>query len=101
MRVLFILALVLCALSATVGNILHFQMKFRLHNAGLPVKWFMMPSDDFRMWRTYLVEAPSRRWPVWPFYVYRVIIVLFIASGLFLFLNINNLEALLRRFVLR
>jgi hypothetical protein len=85
---LFILALVLCAVSGIVGNILHFRMKFRLNDAGLPVKWFMMPSDDFRMWRTYLLEAPRRQWPVWPFYVYRVVMTLFIASGLVVALKI-------------
>jgi len=85
---LFILALVLCVVSAIVVNILHFQMKFRLNDAGLPVKWFMMPSDDFRMWRTYLAEAPRRQWPVWPFYVYRVVMALFIASGLVIVLKI-------------
>jgi hypothetical protein len=79
---LFILALVFCAASAIVGTILHFQMKSRLYDAGLPVRWFMMPSDDFRMWRMYLSEAPRRHWPIWPFYAYRVVYALFAASGL-------------------
>jgi hypothetical protein len=56
-------------------------MKVRLYDAGIPVKWFMMPSDDFRMWRTYLIEAPRRQWPLWPFYAYRAAYVLFGLSG--------------------
>jgi hypothetical protein len=76
-------------------------MKFRLYKAGFLVKWVMMPSDDFRMWRTYLFEAPRRQWPVWPFYAYRVVIALFIASRLVLLLNIDKFDPLLRRVVLR
>jgi len=53
MLVLFIASLSVCVLSAGILTVLHFQMKFRLEAAGLPVKWFMMPSDDLRMWRTY------------------------------------------------
>lgn len=78
----FIVALVICLVSAVIGTVLHFQMKFRLEAAGLPVKWFMMPRDDFRMWRTYLNEAAARRWPIWPFYVYRVLYLLFAISGI-------------------
>jgi hypothetical protein len=71
-----------CFLSASAGTALHFQMKFRLESAGLPVKWFMMPWDDLRMWRTYKNEAPTRRWPIWPFYAYRALLVLFVVSAL-------------------
>jgi hypothetical protein len=42
MLVLFIAAVVVCLLSAGIIIVLHFQMKFRLEAAGLPVKWFMM-----------------------------------------------------------
>jgi hypothetical protein len=89
-------AIVVCIASASIGNVLHFQMKFRLVGAGLPVKWFMMPLDDFRMWRTYMNEAHARQWPVWPFYVYRVSLVLFAISGIFVVFNIDKLSALLR-----
>jgi len=78
---LFIASLVLFLLSAGAIIILHFQMKFRLEASGLPVKWFMTPSDDLRMWRTYRSEAPARGWPIWPFYVYRLLFVLFAVSG--------------------
>lgn len=94
---MFIAALVACLASAAIGTVLHFQMKFRLLSAGLPVVWFMMPWDDFRMWRTYLREAPVKRWPIWPFYASRVILVLFIASGLFVLANVDKVGALLRR----
>ena len=94
---MFIAALVACLGSAAFGTVLHFQMKFRLLSAGLPVVWFMMPWDDFRMWRTYLREAPAKHWPVWPFYAYRVILVVFIASGLFVGANANKVTALLQR----
>jgi hypothetical protein len=43
-------ALVVCFVSASILNVLRSQMKFRLKAAGLPVKWFMMPWDDIRMW---------------------------------------------------
>ncbi len=82
MVAVFIVAVVICLVSASIGTVLHFQMKFRLEAAGLPVKWFMTPLDDFRMWRTYVSEAPSRRWPIWPFYTYRVFQVLFGISGI-------------------
>ena len=85
---LFIVALVVCLLSAGTIIVLHFQMKFRLETAGLPVKWFMMPQDDFRMWRTYKSEAPARRWPIWPFYAYRVLFVLFGISGIVCWLTV-------------
>jgi hypothetical protein len=78
----FIVGLLVCFISAGVLTVLHFQMKFRLEGAGLPVKWFMMPWDDFRMWRTYVNEAPVRGWPIWPFYAYRVLYVLFGVSGI-------------------
>ena len=94
---MFIAALVICFASAGIGTVLHFQMKFRLLSAGLPVVWFMMPWDDFRMWRTYLREAPAKHWPIWPFYEHRVILVLFIASGLFVTANVRKLGALLQR----
>jgi hypothetical protein len=83
--------------SAGIVTVLHFQMKFRLDAAGLPVKWLMTPWDDFRMWRTYLSEAPARQWPIWPYYAYRVFQVLFGISGVFLLLFIDKLEALFRR----
>jgi len=79
---LSIVALLIWFVSAGILTVLHFQMKFRLEAAGLPVKWFMMPSDDFRMWRTYVSEAPAKRWPIWPFYAYRVFQVLFGISGI-------------------
>ena len=79
---LSIVALVICSVSAGIVTALHFQMKFRLEAAGLPVKWMMMLSDDFRMWRTYVNEAPTRRWPIWPFYAYRVFQALFVISGI-------------------
>jgi hypothetical protein len=79
---LSIVALVICFTSAGIGTVLHFQMKVRLEAAGLPVKWFMLPSDDFRMSRTYVNEAPARRWPIWPFYAYRVFLALFVISGI-------------------
>jgi hypothetical protein len=79
---LFIAGLAVCVLSAGTLTVLHFQMKFRLEAAGLPVKWFMMLSDDFRMWRTYKSEALARRWPIWPFYAYRVLLILFGISGI-------------------
>ena len=78
---MFIVALVICLVSASILTVLHFQMKFRLEAAGLPVKWLMTPLDDFRMWQTYVSEAPARKWPIWPFYVYRVVQVLFGFSG--------------------
>jgi hypothetical protein len=93
----FIAALVVCLASAAAGTVMHFQMKFRLLSAGLPVVWFMMPWDDFRMWRTYLREAPAKHWPIWPFYAYRVILVLFIASGLSAFANADKVGTFLRR----
>lgn len=82
MVAVFIIALVVCLVSASILTMLHFQMKFRLESAGLPVKWFMMPWDDFRMWGTYVSEAPTRRWPIWPFYAYRVLYILFGVSGI-------------------
>jgi hypothetical protein len=93
----FFAALVICFVSAGILNVLHFRMKFQLQAAGLPVKWFMMPRDDFRMWRTYLREAPARHWPVWPFYAYRTLMVVFAISAVVIVLNANKLEALLRR----
>jgi hypothetical protein len=78
---LSIVLLVICFASAGILTVLYFQMKFRLEAAGLPVKWFMMPWDDFRMWRTYVNEASTRRWPIWPFYAYRVFQALFVSSG--------------------
>jgi hypothetical protein len=93
----FFAALVICFASAGILNVLHFQMKFRLKDAGLPVKWFMMPWDDFRMWRTYLSEAPANRWPVWPFYAYRMLMVIFGISGIIFVLNADKLDGLFRR----
>jgi hypothetical protein len=87
----FIVALVICLVSASILTVLHFQMKFRLEAAGLPVKWFMMPWDDFRMWGTYAREAPSRRWPVWPFYAYRALYGLFGISGIVCCLTLSKL----------
>ena len=94
---MFVAACVVCFVSAGILNFLHFQMKFRLRDAGLPVKWFMMPWDDFRMWRTYLSEAPAKRWPVWPFYVYRILMVIFGISGIIFVLNADKLDELFRR----
>jgi hypothetical protein len=82
MLVLFIASLSACVLSAGVLNVLHFRMKFRLEAAGHPVKCFMMPADDLRMWRTYKSEASARGWPIWPFYAYWVLLILFGASGI-------------------
>jgi len=82
MLVLFIASLSVCVLSAGILTVLHFQMKFRLEAAGLPVKWFMMPSDDLRMWRTYRREASAGGWPIWPFYAYRVLFIQFGVSGI-------------------
>jgi hypothetical protein len=93
----FVAALVVCFVSAGILNVLHFRMKFRLKAAELPVKWFMMPWDDFRMWRMYASEAPTRRWPLWPFYAYRVFMVVFAISALVVVLNANKLDALFRR----
>jgi Gpi18-like mannosyltransferase len=93
----FVAAFVVCLASASVVNVLHFQMKFRLKAAGLKVKWFMLPWDDFRMWRTYMSEAPIRRWPVWPFYVYRVLMVVFLLSGVIALFTVSQLGALLTR----
>jgi len=93
----FVAALVVCFVSAGILNVLHFQMKLRLNAAGLPVKWLMMPWDDFRMWRTYLNEAPTRQWPTWPFYAYRVLVVLFGISGVVLLFSIAKLDALFWR----
>jgi|HubBroStandDraft_6_1064221.scaffolds.fasta_scaffold114920_2 hypothetical protein len=78
----FIVALVVCLVSASILIVLHFQMKFRLEAVGLPVKWFMMPRGDFRMWQTYVSQAPARQWPIWPFYAYRVFQALFGISGI-------------------
>jgi hypothetical protein len=83
---LFVVAFVVCFVLASILMVLHFQMKFRLYDTGLPVKWLMMPSDDFRMWRMYLIEAPRREWPVWPFYVYRALYAAFIVSGIVFFI---------------
>jgi hypothetical protein len=67
---------------ALVLNVLHFWMKGKLLGAGLPVVWFMWPTDDWRMWNTYRREAPSRNWPVWPFFVYRSLLGVFAAVAL-------------------
>jgi hypothetical protein len=91
-----IAAIVVCFVSVGVLNVLHFRMKFRLMAAGLPVKWFMMPWDDFRMWRTYVSEAPTRRWPLWPFCAYRVFMVVFAISGVVILLNADKLDGLFR-----
>jgi hypothetical protein len=93
----FVAAFVVCFVSASILNVLHFQMKFRLRGAGLPVKWVMMPWDDFRMWRTYVSEASTRRWPVWPFYAYRALMVLFVISGVVAVFTVHQLGALFPR----
>lgn len=82
MVAVFVVALVVCLISASILTVLHFQMKFRLEAVGLPVKWFMTPMDDFRMWQTYVSEAPDRNWPIWPFYAYRLFQPLFGISGI-------------------
>ena len=59
---LFIVALVVCLLSAGTNTVLHFQMKFRLEAAGLQVKWFMMPQDDLRILFRVLTRAYRATW---------------------------------------
>jgi hypothetical protein len=93
----FFIALVICVLSAAIATVLHFQMKFRLVAAGLPVKWLMMPTDDFRMWKVYKREASANQWPIWPFYVYRGLQVVFGASAVFIVLNSSRLADVLLR----
>jgi len=90
----FNIVLALCFGSALALNVLHFRMKFRLVSANLPVKWMMSPWDDWRMWKTYRSEAPARNWPVWPFYAYRVLLVVFGLSGVMLLLNADKLDKL-------
>lgn len=41
--------------------------------------------------------GPAKHWPVWPFYAYRVIVAVFMASGLFVLANVNKVAALLQR----
>ena len=67
---------------AVLINILHFWMKAKLVGAGLPVVWLMWPKDDWRMWNTYRAEAAARHWPVWPFFVYRLLLFAFAAVAL-------------------
>ncbi len=74
-------SLFVCLCSGAVLTVLHFQMKLRLEAARLPVKWFMTFGDDLRMWRMYRHEAPARQWPIWPFFAYRILLVLFALSG--------------------
>lgn len=88
----FIIALALCFSSALAVNVLHFWMKFRLLNANLPVKWMMMPWDDWRMWKTYRTEAPARNWPVWPFYAYKALLLVFGLSGIMVLVNADKLD---------
>lgn len=93
----FTISLALCVGSALALNLLHFRMKFRLIGADLPVKWMMMPRDDWRMWNTYRTEAPARNWPLWPFYVYRALMPVFALSAIILMFNTDKLDRLLSR----
>lgn len=95
-HVVFLLSLAVCFSSALLITLLHFWMKIRLLNASLPVKWFMTPADDFRMWRCYRTEAPSRNWPLWPFYAYRILLGIFAASGIALVANMNEMQKFLQ-----
>ena len=94
-RLVLIIAII-CGCSVVSVIVLHFWMKVRLLNAGLPVKWMMLPTDDARMWSTYRKEAPVRHWPLWPFYAYRLFMAVFIISGVVLFANLKRLDSLLR-----
>ncbi len=96
---IFFAAIIVCFCAAGILNVLHFQMKFRLLRAGLPVKWMMMPRDDWQMWKTYYREAPARNWPLWPFYVYRAGVVVFAISGLALLMNADKVSNLLRHWI--
>ena len=66
---------------AGVLTALHFWMKAKLISASLPVMWLMWPNDDWRMWNTYRSEAPERGWPLWPFFAYRLLLVMFVVFG--------------------
>jgi hypothetical protein len=84
--------LVICGCSVVIANVLHFRMKFRLDSANLPVKWLITPRDDYRMWKTYRLEAPDRDWPLWPFFAYRIVLFLFILSAVVLMVNVERAE---------
>ena len=92
---LVLITAIVCGCSTVSVTVLHFWMKVRLLNAGLPVKWMMMPTDDFRMWGTYRKEAPARHWPLWPFYAYRILMAVFVVTGIVLFANLKQLDSLL------
>ncbi len=92
---LFYSSLLICVVSAAILTVLHFQMKLRLDAARLPVKWFMTIFDDFQMWRTYRNEATARRWPIWPYYAYRLLFLLFAISGVVIVLNAEKLFRLM------
>lgn len=82
-----------------LGNFRHSPALLDENTSGqrwLPVKWMMMPADDFRMWNCYRKEAPARHWPLWPFYAYRFIMTVFVITGVFLLANTGKLEPLLR-----
>jgi hypothetical protein len=98
---IFFVSFFLCMASAAVITVLHFRMKLRLLSADLPVKWLMMPKDDWRMWKTYREEAPIRNWPRWPFYAYKILMVIFIVSGIVLIFHTDQLEHLLSNWTLR
>ena len=94
-NIAFFIVLFTCLGSAAIVTVLHFQMKFRLNAAALPVKWFMTPIDDWRMWKTYRSEAATKSWPVWPFYAYKTFQVLFVVSAIVLLFNSDKLGRLL------
>ena len=90
----FVVLLFVCLCSGVVLTILHFQMKLRLEAARLPVKWFMAFSGDLRMWKMYRNEAPRRQWPVWPFFAYRILLVVFALTAIPVVLNGDRVNRL-------
>jgi hypothetical protein len=59
---------------------LHRQVKRRLRSAGLRPRHFVGPAGAPKLYRDYLVEAPSRGWSPWPVYVLRVLIPVMIVE---------------------
>ena len=90
---MFAVALAVCVSSAAIATVLHLQMMLRLRDAGLPVEWFMAFFGNLRLWRSYKVDAPARGWPIWPFYAYRVFLILFYVSAFALLINRDRLFA--------
>lgn len=76
-----LLLLLPLALGVAVA-ILHFWMKIRSEEAGLPVKWWMTFGDESRMWQQYREYAKAHNWAVWPYYLYVMLIAGFLASVL-------------------